>query len=131
MMSYDYAGLVENLSTMLSLNQAATLSLYASSDIGLHYYGWTKDDMYAFWSGFGISDSDTIDEITQLILSEPGNYLKYYVGYLEFLSLQDYAKSVLGDAFSLKEFHRTVLDIGPAPFSILEKYFLEYYSPQT
>lgn len=131
MMSFDYAGLEENLSTMLSLNQAATLSLYASSDIGLHYYGWSKEDMYAFWSGFGISDTETIDKITQLILSEPGNYLKYYVGYLEFLSLQDYARTLLGDEFSLKEFHRTILDIGPAPFAILEKYFLEYYSPQT
>jgi len=131
MMSYDYAGLDENVSAFLSLNQAATLSLYASSDIGLHYYGWSEDDMYAFWSGFGITDMDTIDEITQLILSEPGNYLKYYVGYLEFLSLQDYARSLLGENFSLKEFHRTVLDIGPAPFSIIEKYFLEYYSPQT
>lgn len=131
MMSYDYARLDTNLSTMLSLNQAATLSLYASSDIGLHYYGWTKEDMYAFWAGFGISDTDTIDEITQLILSEPGNYLKYYVGYLEFLSLQDYAQTILGEEFSLKEFHRTILDMGPAPFAILEKYFLEYYSPQT
>lgn len=131
MMSYEYTGLEPNLSTVLSLNQAATLSLYASSDIGLHYYGWSKEDMYAFWSGYGITDTDTIDKITQLILSKPGNYLKYYVGYLEFLSLHDYAKSVLGDDFSLKEFHRTILDIGPAPFAILEKYFLEYYSPQT
>ncbi len=131
MMSYDYAGLDTNLSQMLSLNQAATLSLYASSDIGLHYYGWTKEDMYTFWASFGITDKDTLDEITQLILSEPGNYLKYYVGYLEFLSLHDYAMTVLGDDFSLKEFHRTILDIGPAPFSIIEKYFLEYYSPQT
>ena len=131
MMAFDYAGLDSNLSSMLSLNQSATLSLYASSDIGLHYYGWTSDDMCAFWSGYGISDIDTINEITQLILSEPGNYLKYYIGYLEFLALQDYAKEQLGDAFSLKEFHRTVLDIGPAPFPLLEKYFLEYYSPQT
>ena len=131
MMSYRYAGLDSNLSSMLSLNQAATLSLYASSDIGLHYYGWTKEDMYAFWAGFGITETDTIDEITQLILSEPGNYLKYYIGYLEFLSLQDYAKTILSDDFSLKEFHRTILDIGPAPFAIIEKYFWEYYSPQT
>lgn len=131
MMSYDYAGLDANVASMLSHNQAATLSLYASSDIGLHYYGWTKEDMYAFWSGYGITNTDTIDEITQLILSEPGNYLKYYVGYLEFLNLQDTAKLSLGEKFSLMEFHRTLLDIGPAPFPIIEKFFWEYYSPQT
>ncbi len=131
MMSYSYAGLDENVASMLSRNQAATLSLYASSDIGLHYYGWTKEDMYAFWKGYGISNTDVIDKITQLILSEPGNYLKYYVGYLEFLDLQDTVKISLGDDFSLVEFHRTILDIGPAPFSIIEKFFWEYYSPQT
>lgn len=131
MMSYNYAGLDDNVASMLSHNQAATLSLYASSDIGLHYYGWTKEDMYAFWNGYGITDTAVIDEITQLILSEPGNYLKYYVGYLEFLDLQDSAKRSLGNEFSLVEFHRTILDIGPAPFSIIEKFFWEYYSPQT
>ena len=131
MMSYYYAGLEENVASMLSHNQASTLSLYASSDIGLHYYGWTKEDMYAFWNSYGISDKDTIDEITQLILAEPGNYLKYYVGYLEFLDLQETIRTSLGDNFTLQEFHRTILDIGPAPFSILEKYFWVYYSPQT
>ena len=132
MMSYDYAGLDEDVSSMLAYNQSATLSLYASSDIGLHYYGWTKEDMYSFWASYGITDTDTIDEITQLILAEPGNYLKYYVGYIEFLDLKNYAKELLGSDFDLVTFHRTILDLGPAPFPILEKYFKTYYySPQT
>ncbi len=128
MMSYEYADIDEDVAAMLSHNQAATLSLYASSDIGLHYYGWTTEDMYEFWAGYGITNETIIDEITQLILSEPGNYLKYYVGYIEFLELQDYANSSLGDNFTLKDFHRAVLDIGPAPFAVLEKYLEEYYS---
>lgn len=127
LMSYAYADIDANIASMLSHNQAATLSLYASADIGLHYYGWDSEDMYEFWSGYGITNTDIIKKITQLILSEPGNYLKYYVGYIEFLELLDYAKSTLGDDFSLKEFHRAVLDIGPAPFAILEKYLKEYY----
>lgn len=131
MMAYHYAGLKEDVASFLSHNQSATLSLYATSDIGLHYYGWTKEDMKAFWAGYGITDEATINEITQLILSEPGNYLKYYIGYIEFLELKDYAKDLLGMDYSEKCFHQTVLDIGPAPFSILEKYFADYCSPQT
>ena len=131
MMAYDYAGLDENVASFLSHNQAATLSLYATSDIGLHYYGWTLEDMKAFWSGYGITNESAIKEITQLILSEPGNYLKYYVGYIEFLELKDYAKDLFGENYSDKAFHQAVLDIGPAPFSILEKYLPMYYSPQT
>uniref|UniRef100_UPI004056A082 DUF885 domain-containing protein n=1 Tax=Agathobacter sp. TaxID=2021311 RepID=UPI004056A082 len=131
MMSYAYAGLDEDIASMLSHNQSATLSLYATSDIGLHYYGWTSEDMYEFWSSYGITDTDTIDEITRIILSDPGNYLSYYVGYLEFLDLKDYAKSLLGNEFSSVAFHRTLLDIGPAPFDVVEKYFENCYSPRT
>ncbi|MGN1155002.1 MAG: DUF885 domain-containing protein [Agathobacter sp.] len=132
MMSYYYADLEFDVAEMLSHNQSATLSLYATSDIGLHYLGWTSDDMYNFWSSYGISDKNTINEITQLILSEPGNYLKYYVGYLEFLDLKDYAKKEFGSDYSTIEFHRAILDIGPAPFSIVKKYLSKYYSnPQT
>lgn len=131
MMSYDYAGLDEDVASFLSHNQAATLSLYASSDIGLHYYGWSEAEMKAFWEGYGISNEEVIKEITQLILSEPGNYLKYYVGYIEFLELKDYAKDLFGEEYSDKSFHQAILDIGPAPFSILKKYLPKYYSPQT
>lgn len=131
MLSYSYADIDEDVAAFLSHNQSATLSLYASSDIGLHYYGWSTEDMYEFWGGFGITNTSIIDEITQLILSEPGNYLKYYIGYIEFLELRDYAESTLGNSFHLKDFHRSVLDIGPAPFAIIEKYLEEYYSCDT
>jgi len=132
MMSYAYAGLDEDVAAFLSHNQAATLSLYASADIGLHYYGWDNAKMREFWSGYGITDEAVINEITQLILSEPGNYLKYYVGYLEFLELRDYAQNLFGEDYSDKQFHQAILDIGPAPFALLEKYLPAYYSsPQT
>ena len=131
MMSYYYADLAPDVAEMLSHNQSATISLYASSDIGIHYMGWTSEDMYNLWSSYGITDKNTINEITQLILSEPGNYLKYYVGYLEFLELKNYAKDLFGKDYSTIEFHRALLDIGPAPFSIVEDYLEEFYSPQT
>ena len=127
-LSYDYADVDKDITAFLSHNQSATLSLYATSDIGLHYYGWTLDDMYNFWGSYGITDEAIIKEITDYILSEPGNYLSYYVGYLQFLELKDYTEELYGADFSLKEFHRTVLELGPAPFHIIEKYIPEYYS---
>ena len=131
MMSYYYADVDMDIAEMLSHNRSATLSLYATSDIGIHYLGWDEEDMVRFWSSYGIVDKNTINEITQLILSEPGNYLKYYVGYLEFLNLKDYAQNLFGNDFSSVEFHRAILDIGPAPFSIVEDYLDDFYSPQT
>ena len=131
MMSYEYAGLDEDIATFISHNQAAMLSLYATSDIGLHYYGWTYDEMKDFWAGYGITSESAVKQITQLILSEPGNYLKYYIGYIEFLELKAYAKDLFGNEYTDKQFHQAILDIGPASFSILEKYLPKYYSPQT
>ena len=48
--------------------------------------------------------------------------MKYYVGYVEFLELKkDWVKEY-GSQASQKEFHKAVLDIGPAPFKVVEKY---------
>lgn len=127
MMSYRYAGLDTDTADLLMHNQSATLSLYASSDIGIHYDGWTAPDMYKFWETYGITDHDAIDEITGLIVSDPGNYLKYYVGYLNFLALRENIQSSYDDSCSLTDFHKTLLTMGPAPFSLLDSYFDSYF----
>jgi uncharacterized protein (DUF885 family) len=122
MQAYYYAGLDEDLASLFQHNQAATLSLYATSDIGIHYYGWKKADMEKFWSDYGISDEDTLDRITDLILEEPANYLKYYVGYLKFRQLREEYEEKYGDSFDAVAFHEAILRIGPAPFGIVEQY---------
>ena len=83
--------------------------------------------MQQFWEGYGISNEDVLKEIYQLILSEPGNYLTYYVGYMEFLELKGYAKELFGEEYSDVKFHQAVLDIGPASFEILKEYLPKYY----
>ena len=126
-LSYTYADIDEDVASFLSHNESATLSLYASSDIGLHYYGWNLEDMTNFWKSYGITDESVIKSIMDYILSEPGTYLSYYVGYIQFLELKEYTEELYGEDFSLKEFHKAVLEIGPAPFHIIEKYIPEYY----
>ena len=44
----------------------------------------------------------------------------YAVGYLEIIKLRDIAKESQGDNFDIKDFHRFILDIGPAQFGIIE-----------
>lgn len=127
MLSYYYAGLPKKEASLLQHNQAAILSLYATSDIGIHYYGWKKAEMEKFWSAYGFTDSDTIDNITDLILEEPGNYLKYYVGYLKFRQLRETYEQKYGDRFDAIAFHEAILRTGPAPFSIVEKEVEEMY----
>ena len=124
MQSYYYAGLDHELAALLQHHQAATLSLYATSDIGIHFYGWEEADMKKFWSDFGISDDKTIRSITDLILESPGNYLKYYVGYLKFRQLRAACEKKAGKKFDPVKFHEQILQIGPAPFALLEEKML-------
>ena len=125
-LSFSYTNIDENVATFLSNNDAATLSLYATTDIGIHHYGWTQEDVLHFWNSYGIDNEDAILEITDYIITEPGTYLQYYVGYIQFLDLLDYAQELEGETFSLIEFHRTLLEIGPAPFYIVQEYYPEY-----
>lgn len=124
MQSYYYTGFEEPLASLLQHNQSAILSLYATSDIGIHYYGWKKDDMLKFWRDNGITDEKTVRAISDLILEEPGNYLKYYVGYLKFDQLRNAYEKKKGKNFDAAKFHEQILRIGPAPFALLEKKLL-------
>ena len=91
------------------------------------YVGWALADTIKFWNDYGISDPDTIAEIYRYIISEPANYLRYYVGYLQFLELKDYAKEIFGSDYNEISFHQAVLSIGPAPFQIVKDYLKDFY----
>ena len=128
MLSYQYAGLSDELAEMLMRNQSALLSLYASIDMGIHYDGWGIADTIIFLKEYGITDRTMIQDIYELIVEEPSHYLKYYIGYLEFLELKDYAKNIFADDYSDRDFHQAIIRIGPAPFSIVKKYLRRFYT---
>ena len=120
MQAFYYAGLDPDLASLLQHNQAATLSLYATADIGIHYFGWENEKNAAFWSEYGVDDTATVKRITDLILEEPGNYLKYYVGYLKFRQMREQL-ALENKSFSVSAFHEAILRTGPSPFSVLEE----------
>ena len=121
-LSYRYAGLDPDMADLLAANSFFLLGLYARSDVGIHYEGWTPSEMNALWNGYGITDADALAEIYQAIRQDPANYLKYYLGALEILELKKEAENGLGAQFALKDFHSYLLRTGPAPFSILQAY---------
>lgn len=108
------------LASLYQHNRAFTLGLASLLDIGIHYRGYTPKDVISFLGKLGFSE-ETATSLYQVILQSPGNYLQYYVGYLNFCSLRDEFQNALGSCFSLKEFHQVILETGPAPFSILRE----------
>ena len=126
---YEYAASLmkdpdsaKNAVRLAWLNRSMNLCIYSLIDIGIHYRGWDAARTAVFLRAFGINNASTAAEIYQYIVETPGNYLKYYWGYLNFLDLKTVCQKRLGDDFDLKEFHRRILDIGPVQFPVLEKY---------
>ena len=123
MCSYYLSPLEKPYATLLQKNNSLILGLYALADLGIHYQGWDLERTVQFFETYGISQKEIIEEIYQLIIGDPGNYVSYYVGYLEILELKKDVMKQKGNAFSQKEFHKTFLDIGPAPFDVVRKIF--------
>ena len=122
MCSFYLAPITKEQATILQKNSSIILGLYTLADIGIHYDGWSRVDTLAFFSNYGIQDVNTVNRIYDLVLGSPGNYAKYYIGYVEFLELKkDYAAEK-GTDFSQKKFHKDVLMTGPAPFELVERY---------
>lgn len=119
MCSYYISPLEKDHATLLQKNNSIILGLYATADIGIHYDGWSLEEMSAFFSSYGIDDASVLQEIYEYIVGDPANYLTYYVGYLEMMGLKKEWDS------SQKEFHQKVLEIGPAPFDIIRKHLLK------
>ena len=119
--AFDYYDNNSDISALYRINQSMNLCILSYLDTKIHYEGWTLTETASYLNYFGITDSSIHQEVFQLIVETPSNYVKYYVGSLHFADLRDNVKNNLGSSFSLQEFHQKVLEVGPCPFSILEK----------
>ncbi len=125
MCSYYLGAIDSPEDAILQKSASLNLGLYAYVDIGIHYEGWSLTDVISYFNTYGITDSATIIKIYDLIVATPSNYLKYYLGYLEFLELKKDCIELWGEDFSQIRFHEAVLDVGPVSFDVLRKYVLE------
>lgn len=129
-LSYDYASalLQESNQGQDALlvqvekhNRSLQLCLYSLLDIMIHYENASFNQIAKVLEGFGIEDSASVKAVYSYIAQEPCNYLKYYLGYLEILSLQEEARTLWGEDYTDYRFHSFYLDYGPADFLSLEE----------
>ncbi len=123
--SYHLAGIDENLADFLEANNLVILCMYARADIGIHYEGWKKDAAVSYLRRF-IDNEGICESIYSTLLEEPSIYLPYAVGCLEIMELRDRAENELGDKFNAREFHKFLLDIGPAEFGVINEYMTDW-----
>ncbi len=130
--SYDYAFAYgdENYCNLVRLNRKLHLALYSMLDISIHYYGATYEEAHKTLSAFGINDPEITREIYDYIVNSPGNYLQYYIGYLEILECKELARLKWGDNYSDYNFHEFLLNFGPADYETIKDAIREYEAPE-
>lgn len=135
MLSYEYAARcgsslsedssLETIYQAVALDRSIQLCLYSLLDIMIHYEGMGPEEIAPYLHNLGITDNDTIDAIYFYIGSEPANYLKYYLGYLEILECKELAKANWGNSYSDARFHQLLLQLGPSPFPLIKEAILD------
>lgn len=99
--------------------------LIALADIGIHYEGWTKEDLSTFLEENGLGVTDVSDFYNQL-QANPTAFLSYYVGYVQIANLKKDAQDELKDTFNDRDFHEAILKSGAAPFHVVEENVKDY-----
>ena len=117
----DFAEMKNDVADILRADRIATLFIHARADIGVNYEGWSVEELNEYLTAYGMGDMDGAKDLHNRVVQEPANYLNYAVGLLEFLELHAYAVEEKGNSFSLSEFHKSILDVGPAPFPIVRE----------
>ena len=128
--SYSMMNIDKDVASIIKNNQIATLCMYAQIDLGINYFGWTKEETSAYLEEFGFSSEELTNEIYQTMIAEPANYMQYALGYLEIMELREQAEKKLKNDFSLKEWNTFFLDIGPAQFEVIENYMEDWIKEQ-
>lgn len=131
--SYDYASelyqeTADTMSAAIQLikhDRSLQLSLYSLLDIMIHYENASVEQVTELLHNFGITSDTTVAAIYEYIVEEPTNYLKYYLGYLEILTLKEEARELWGENYSDYNFHKFLLDYGPADFTFLHERLTE------
>lgn len=98
-------------------NRSLQLCLYSLIDIIIHHEGASYSQIAKMLESFGITDTAAARSVYNYIVQEPCNYLKYYLGYLEILSLKEEAGKLWGEEYTEYRFHSFFLDCGPCDFT--------------
>ena len=127
MLAYDWAYDDDSIAAFMAANQKYSLLLSARLDLAIHYQQWTAEEVGQYLTDRGASsDPELIQSLYDIILQAPANYLSYAVGGAEFERLRQKAEDALDERFNAKEFHRFILELGPAPFYIIESHLDEW-----
>lgn len=123
-------GLKPEMGQLLAANASASLGLHACLDIYINYMGWTKEQVRDYLKMYYDQPDDIAEALYSAMIENPANYLSYYVGCMEIRNMRKAAEIQLKSHFDLKAFHTFILDIGDAPYDVIQAYFTAWLMKQ-
>lgn len=94
--------------------------IFSIIDLGVNYYGWDLDTLSEKLEELGLSSSYA-SYFYDTVISMPGVFTNYGLGFISHLNLRNKAIQELGDKFDYVEYSNTILENGALPFAILKK----------
>jgi uncharacterized protein (DUF885 family) len=99
-------------------------------DTGIHAMGWSRQQAIDYFKDNSpMSDVGIAAEVDRYV-SMPGQACSYMIGRLEILRMRAEAEAALGDRFSIKGFHDTVLSSGLVPLATLDRMVKDWVAAQ-
>lgn len=120
MHAYDHVPYDKSVGKLQRINDEISMALGSAVDINVNYRGWSLKQVKDMFKNIGYGTS-AAEQLYRLVTAEPGYYLKYYAGALEFQELRKQASKELGKKFDTKEFHKAILENGPSNFAMVRK----------
>jgi uncharacterized protein (DUF885 family) len=97
-------------------------------DTGIHAKRWTREEAIDYFlENTPLSEGDIVTEVERFFVN-PGQALGYKMGMIKILELRERAKSELGSAYDIREFHDAVIGAGSLPLQLLERQVERYVS---
>ena len=95
-------------------------------DTGIHHGRWSREQAIDYMlANTGMAESDVVSEVERYFVM-PGQACSYKVGMMKIQELRESARTELGEAFDLRDFHRVVLTNGSMPMTLLERLIGDY-----
>lgn len=107
-------------------NDAAIYCLLVLADIGIHYDGWTAEEMGEFFSEYGFEFGDALEDQYYQLQANPCAFVPYCVGYEQIRTLKEQAQKKMGSAFTEMGFNTVLLDSAGAHYALLEQNVQDY-----
>ncbi|MBP3816511.1 MAG: DUF885 domain-containing protein [Firmicutes bacterium] len=126
--SLDYLEDVEeSMKEFTRLESKTGFLLYSIMDVGINYYGWSREDLknYMADSGYNVDD-EMINSTYDILRSSPANYEVYGYGYELVQDLRIKAEEALGNKFDEISFNKALLGAGGVPFDVIERRIDDY-----